>query len=80
MAGNTDSAGSSAGRRAPQAQYATLWKAVVSGEVPSPTDDIESWYDIAQHLLGVALHLAQLDQVIDDVARGEAPTVTQHAA
>ena len=80
MAYDTSSVGSSAIPVVPQARYARLWKSVVSGVVPSRTDDVDAWYGVAQHLLGVALHEAQLDQVLDDVMNGDAHPKTQHAA
>lgn len=80
MANNPSSAGSSAVPAVPQVRYARLWKSVVSGVVPSRTDDVDAWYGVAQHLLGVALHEAHLDRVLDDVTNGDVHPMTQHAA
>ena len=80
MAGNTSSAGSSAVSVVPQARYARLWKAVVTGVVPSRTHGFDAWYRVAQHVLGVALHEAQLDRVLDDATNGDVDPMTQHAA
>ena len=53
---------------------------MVSGVVPSRKDDVDAWYGVAQHLLGVALHEAHLDRVLDDVTNGDVSPMTQHAA
>lgn len=80
LADTTGSTESSAVPAVPQARYARLWKAVVSGTVPPRTGDLREWYAVAQHVLGVAFHAAQLDQVLDDATDGDVRTVTQHAA
>ena len=80
MANNTSSAGSSAVPAVPQVRYARLWKSVVSGVVPSRRHDVDAWYSVAQHVLGVALHEAQLDWVLNEPTDADAQSVTQHAA
>ena len=48
-------------------RYAKVWKAVVSGTVPTRRDDVQGWYRAAQHVIGVCLHDAQLEAVLHDV-------------
>ena len=49
------------------ARYAKVWKAVVTGTVPTRRDDVQGWYRAAQHVIGLCLHHAQLEAVLHDV-------------
>lgn len=80
MADNTSSVASNAAPVVPQVRYARLWKSVVSGVVPSRSHEVDAWYRAARHVIGIALHEAQLDRVLVDATNGDASPVTQHAA
>jgi len=80
MADDTNAAGSSEVPAVPQVRYARLWKAVIRGVVPSRTDDVEAWYRVARHALGVAMHEVHVDRVLDDVANSDVRARNEHAA
>lgn len=48
-------------------RYAKVWKAIMSGTVPTRRDDVQGWYRAAQHVIGVCLHDAQLKAVLREV-------------
>ncbi len=48
-------------------RYAKMWKALVSGRVPTRRDDVHAWYGAAQHVIGVCLHDVQIDEVLREV-------------
>ena len=64
---NTTAVNTPARNAAVTMRYAKVWKAVVSGTVPTRRDDVEAWYRAARHVIGVCLHDAQLEAVLHDV-------------